>query len=226
MQIDIDQESANKIVLTQQLQEADSHSARSTIRLAITKANDKIEALMLLLLQYCAGLQHCLDQEEEQRQLASSSATAATATTTTTATATAVNTTTTTTAVLPDKSSATALADAGISRTEKEGKAEARADERQTEEDVAQVLTELIHTAEGGDDDDSSSEEEGEANGSDNREEGVMVEQFRPVHQEGQAADEGRSKAAILKAKATLEGCCEGGVDSDEGRELENSTSL
>jgi hypothetical protein len=72
MQKEIDQESANKMQLSQQLKEAESHTARKEIKLALTRSNEKMEALMLLLLQYCAGLQHCLDQEEEMRQRASS----------------------------------------------------------------------------------------------------------------------------------------------------------
>lgn len=210
MQIDIDQESANKNLLTQQLQEAESQVARNTTKLAIVKANEKIEALMLLLLQYCAGLQHCLDQEEEQRQQASSSTAAAA-------------TSATVSAVAADKSSISALAATGISSMEKDESGVA-ADQRQTEEVVAQVLTELIHKAERDDDDDDSSSEDEVVN-SDNGEEDLMVEQFRPVFQR-QAVDTGCSKAVMRKAKATLEGCSDICLDSDEGKELEDTTSL
>lgn len=34
----------------------------------MSKSDEKIEAMMMLLLHYCAGLQHCLDAEEEVRQ--------------------------------------------------------------------------------------------------------------------------------------------------------------
>ena len=206
MQIDIDQESANKTLLTQQLQDAESQAARNATKLAIVKANEKIETLMLLLLQYCAGLQHCLDQEEEQRQQASSLAAAAA---------------TSASAIAADEPSISDLAPNGISSTEKE---EAGAAVDEPEEVVAQVLTELIHKAEGDDDDDSLSEDE--VNVSDIGEEDLVVEHFRPVFQ-SQVVDVSRSKAAMRKAKATLEGCSEICVDSgDEGRELEDSTSL
>ena len=208
MQIDIDQESANKTLLTQQLQDAESQAVRNATKLAIVKANEKIETLMLLLLQYCAGLQHCLDQEEEQRQQASSLAAAAA-------------TSATASAIAADEPSISDLAPNGISSTEKE---EAGAAVDEPEEVVAQVLTELIHKAEGDDDDDSLSEDE--INVSDIGEEDLVVEHFRPVFQ-SQVVDVSRSKAAMRKAKATLEGCSEICVDSgDEGRELEDSTSL
>lgn len=73
MQADIDQESAHKEELSLKLQEAETEAARRSAMTALTKSNDKMETLLLLLLQYCSGLQHCLDQEAEQRQQAASS---------------------------------------------------------------------------------------------------------------------------------------------------------
>ncbi|XP_025087956.1 PDZ domain-containing protein 8-like isoform X2 [Pomacea canaliculata] len=75
-QEEINQEIANKIALNKQLQTAETHTSRTSLNATITNSNNKIESLMLLQLQYCAGLQHCLDQEEEQRQQAQANAVA------------------------------------------------------------------------------------------------------------------------------------------------------
>ena len=197
MQLEIDQESANKATLTRQLQEADSHSARSAAKLAITKSNEKIEALMLLLLQYCAGLQHCLDQEEEQRQQLSSSAPAAESTTT--------------------SSTVAASADVSVA-VEDDLQQEDRTamDQQQTEQAVAQVITELIDA----DDNDSlSSDEEMNENG---EEEGA-VEQFRPVCQNSDSKAAMGGEREVEKAKAMLEGRSDQFTDSEEERELEDT---
>ncbi|XP_076446430.1 PDZ domain-containing protein 8-like [Babylonia areolata] len=215
MQIDIDQETSNKILLTQQLQEADSHSSRAAVKLAITKSNEKIEALMLLLLQYCAGLQHCLDQEEEQRQQMS------------TASAPTPQAKTSTSVGLAETQS---LSVSAVNGMDKEDAATAM-DEQQTEEAVAQAITELIDA-----DDDNDSSSSDEVN--DNDDEELTVEHFRPIFQstenekdtatevEKDIATEVPKKSVIPKAKVVLEGSSEFCTDSDEGRELEESTSL
>lgn len=41
---------------------------RDMIRSRIEKSDEKIQSLALLMLHYCAGLQHCLDQQEAERQ--------------------------------------------------------------------------------------------------------------------------------------------------------------
>lgn len=210
MQMDIDQETANKVALTKQLQEADSHTSRSAAKLAIDKSNEKIETLMLLLLQYCAGLQHCLDQEEEQRQQMSASS----------APVTDTNTAASAGAGAVEAESLTAGA---ISDTEKEDTGTGM-DEQQTEEAVAQAITELIDA----DDNDSSSYDE--VNDNDNEDEDLPVEHFRPVFQNrgnGQGpVTEVDAKSVLPKAKAILEGGSEFCMDSDDGREMEESTTL
>ena len=40
---------------------------RGMIRSRIERSDEKIQSLALLMLHYCAGLQHCLDQQEEER---------------------------------------------------------------------------------------------------------------------------------------------------------------
>ncbi|KAK7097991.1 PDZ domain-containing protein 8-like [Littorina saxatilis] len=221
MQIEIDQESTNKAVLTKRLKEAEPHSERRSAKLAVARSNEKIEALMLLLLQYCAGLQHCLDQEEEQRQHTQTTAGGNTVAATPSVAAADIDI---------DALASPAVTDPG----QAEGGMRVLTPEIQ-EEVVTQVLSELIHTAEEADDeevgdDDSTSDDEG-----DNRDDDMMVvEQFRPVNQtNGDVSNNASladSKAVIEKAKATLEGdIC---LDSDheemeEGEaELEESTSV
>ncbi|KAL8569316.1 hypothetical protein ACOMHN_024264 [Nucella lapillus] len=219
MQMDIDQETTNKISLTKQLQEADSHSSRSATKVAIDKSNEKIETLMLLLLQYCAGLQHCLDQEEEQRQQVSTSSAPTVDPNAPTAAGVGVG------AVEPNAASAGAVSD-----TEKEDTG-AGLDEQQTEEAVAQAITELIDA----DDNDSSSYDEG--NDNDNEDEDLPVEHFRPICQSRGSGKDSEvdpksvipkvdPKSVIPKAKSILEGGSEFCMDSDDGKDIEESTVL
>lgn len=41
---------------------------KEALRTLIAKSDEKVEALMMMMLHYCAGLQYCLDQEEEERK--------------------------------------------------------------------------------------------------------------------------------------------------------------
>lgn len=43
-------------------------SQKEALCIKISKSDEKVEALMMMMLHYCAGLQYCLDQEEEERQ--------------------------------------------------------------------------------------------------------------------------------------------------------------
>lgn len=38
------------------------------LRHQIAKSDEKVEAMMMMMLHYCAGLQYCLDQEQEEKQ--------------------------------------------------------------------------------------------------------------------------------------------------------------
>ena len=67
-QCEIDNESLNRAELARMEREMSDPKQRDMIRMRIEKSDDKIQSLALLMLHYCAGLQHCLDQQEEQRQ--------------------------------------------------------------------------------------------------------------------------------------------------------------
>lgn len=43
-------------------------SQKEALVIKISKSDEKVEALMMMMLHYCAGLQYCLDQEEEERR--------------------------------------------------------------------------------------------------------------------------------------------------------------
>ena len=68
LQQEIDQETENKMELCLAAKTESDPTQRQVIDSKIGKSDEKTEALMMLLLHYCAGLQHCLDLEEEQRQ--------------------------------------------------------------------------------------------------------------------------------------------------------------
>ncbi|KAL5012622.1 hypothetical protein ScPMuIL_011173 [Solemya velum] len=68
LQLEIDAESEFKSNLLKREQETVDPLQRESIQNKIVKSEEKMEALMVLMLHYCAGLQHCLDQQEEERQ--------------------------------------------------------------------------------------------------------------------------------------------------------------
>ena len=68
LQNEIDKESVNRAELARMERELTDPKQRDMIRSRIEKSDDKIQSLALLMLHYCAGLQHCLDQQEEGRQ--------------------------------------------------------------------------------------------------------------------------------------------------------------
>lgn len=41
---------------------------KTAIEAKIEKSDEKLDSMTVLMLHYCAGLQHCLDQEEAERQ--------------------------------------------------------------------------------------------------------------------------------------------------------------
>ncbi|CAH1777600.1 unnamed protein product [Owenia fusiformis] len=69
LQREIDRESEVRAELARSEREAGKTSKqRSQIRIKIAKCDERIQALALLMLHYCAGLQHCMDQMEDQEQ--------------------------------------------------------------------------------------------------------------------------------------------------------------
>jgi hypothetical protein len=42
--------------------------SKTAIEAKIEKSDEKLDSMTVLMLHYCAGLQHCLDQEEVERQ--------------------------------------------------------------------------------------------------------------------------------------------------------------
>ena len=68
MQNEIDSESEDRSELARSEREAVDMSRKRLIGIKLDKSDEKIQALALLMLHYCAGLQHCLDQMEEDRQ--------------------------------------------------------------------------------------------------------------------------------------------------------------
>lgn len=195
MQDEIDQESANKVALSYDLQEAETEAARNAVKVAMAKSNEKMEALMLLLLQYCAGLQHCLDQEEEVRQ----------------------QTTTSEASNAPSdavpEAAASAVTDApahGLQQDMVEAFSGKEEEQQQTVQAVAQALTKLIDT-----DDSSSSEEENHNNNDDDDDgeadiaDGAGTERFQPILQENGTDSDGVldiSGSDLARAQAMLSG--------------------
>ncbi|XP_064609590.1 PDZ domain-containing protein 8-like [Liolophura sinensis] len=68
LQQEIDQESEHRAELAKAEQESLDPGPKKILQCKIVKADEKIQALMVLMLHYCAGLQHCMDLEEAKRQ--------------------------------------------------------------------------------------------------------------------------------------------------------------
>ncbi|XP_061183636.1 PDZ domain-containing protein 8-like [Saccostrea echinata] len=68
LQKEIDEESENKNELTKVLEESIDVAQKELLRHQIKKSDEKVEAMMMVMLHYCAGLQYCLDQEQEEKQ--------------------------------------------------------------------------------------------------------------------------------------------------------------
>ena len=67
LQLEIDNESENRAELTRRAQAASDRKLKSLIETRIEKSDEKLDSMTVLMLHYCAGLQHCLDQEEIER---------------------------------------------------------------------------------------------------------------------------------------------------------------
>ena len=72
LQREIDEESENKKDLVKVEEESIDQSQKAFLRQQIDKSEEKVEALMMMMLHYCAGLQYCMDQEQEEKQKGSS----------------------------------------------------------------------------------------------------------------------------------------------------------
>jgi hypothetical protein len=68
LQREIDEESENKNELTKAEEETIDQAQKELLRHQIAKSDEKVEAMMMMMLHYCAGLQYCLDQEQEEKQ--------------------------------------------------------------------------------------------------------------------------------------------------------------
>jgi len=68
LQTEIDQESENRSELARRAQAAGAdRKLKSLIETRVEKSDQKLDSMTVLMLHYCAGLQHCLDQEEMER---------------------------------------------------------------------------------------------------------------------------------------------------------------
>lgn len=68
LQKEIDKESENKMELLRTEQELTDPLHKEAVQKRLAKSDEKVEALMMMMLHYCAGLQYCLDQEGEDKQ--------------------------------------------------------------------------------------------------------------------------------------------------------------
>ena len=68
LQKEIDSESENKNELIKVMEESLDTNQKASLNYQIGKSEEKVEAMMMMMIHYCAGLQHCLDQEEEEKQ--------------------------------------------------------------------------------------------------------------------------------------------------------------
>lgn len=73
LQKEIDEESENKKDLAKVEEETIDLAQKALLRNQIVKSEEKVEALMMMMLHHCAGLQYCLDQEQEEKQRRASS---------------------------------------------------------------------------------------------------------------------------------------------------------
>ncbi|XP_074651149.1 PDZ domain-containing protein 8-like isoform X2 [Tubulanus polymorphus] len=67
-QYEIDAESDHRAELARFERETSNQKQKSQIKEKIIKSDEKIQSLAVLMLHYCAGLQHCMDQLEENKQ--------------------------------------------------------------------------------------------------------------------------------------------------------------
>ena len=65
----IDKESEHKCELMRLISDTSEVTKKKVLTQQLDKCEEKLESLMMMMVHYCAGLQHCLDMEEAQRRL-------------------------------------------------------------------------------------------------------------------------------------------------------------
>ena len=65
----IDKESEHKCELMKLISDTSDTTKKKVLNQQLDKCDEKLESLMMMMVHYCAGLQHCLDMEEAQRRL-------------------------------------------------------------------------------------------------------------------------------------------------------------
>lgn len=68
LQSEIDVESENRAELARQERMVSKPERKTALRDKLHQSDEKIQSLALLMLHYCAGLQHCLDTMEEEKE--------------------------------------------------------------------------------------------------------------------------------------------------------------
>lgn len=68
LQIEIDKESEHRIELIRNEKIATDKKRKTGLQSKLERSDEKLQSMTVLMLHYCAGLQHCLDQEEIERQ--------------------------------------------------------------------------------------------------------------------------------------------------------------
>jgi gas vesicle protein len=67
LQSEIDNESEHRAELAKQSRATADRKLKSAMEARMEKSDEKLDSMTVLMLHYCAGLQHCLDQEEVER---------------------------------------------------------------------------------------------------------------------------------------------------------------
>lgn len=68
LQGEIDGESERRSELVAKERSTTDRKLKTSLKDKLEKSDEKIQSMTVLMLHYCAGLQHCLDQEEQERQ--------------------------------------------------------------------------------------------------------------------------------------------------------------
>jgi hypothetical protein len=66
--LEIDREAEHRAELSRRTRGMTDKKLKATIDAKVEKSDEKLDSMTVLMLHYCAGLQHCLDQEEVERQ--------------------------------------------------------------------------------------------------------------------------------------------------------------
>lgn len=69
LQTEIDIETENRAELVRMMSEVGDSGQKTQYHIRIEKSDEKIQALALLMLHYCSGLQHCMEEQEDLRAM-------------------------------------------------------------------------------------------------------------------------------------------------------------